>query len=74
MLYEVITVRSILIAKRNAGVGVLLVSADLEEIFQTADRILVIYNGRVMGIVNPDVGIQKVGQMMAGITTGEAHA
>jgi len=67
-------VRSILIAKRNAGVGVLLVSADLEEIFQTADRILVIYNGRVMGIVNPDVGIQKVGQMMAGITTGEAHA
>ncbi len=66
-------VRSVIIAKRNAGVAVLLVSADLEEIFQTADRILVIYSGKVMGIVRPEAGIHTVGRMMAGIPGGADH-
>ena len=41
--------QSRLIEARNAGVGVLLISFELDEIFATADRILVIANGSFVG-------------------------
>jgi simple sugar transport system ATP-binding protein len=66
-------VRSLLISKRNAGVAILLISADLDEVFQTADRILVMYNGRAMGVVEPTVDIQTIGHMMAGVVQGASH-
>ncbi len=59
-----------LIAQRDAGKAILLISAELEEIFNLADRIAVIYEGRIMGIVKTsEATIEQIGLMMA----GEAH-
>jgi simple sugar transport system ATP-binding protein len=50
------------------GAGILLISEDLDEIFNLADRIAVIYNGRIMGTFNVDeVDQEKIGLLMAGI-------
>lgn len=65
-------VRQRILDQKANGAAILLVSADLEEIFQLSDRIAVIYNGRIMGIVDPDAGIGRVGMLMAGITDTEA--
>ena len=64
-------VRKQMLELRNAGCSILMVSADLEEIFQIADRIMVMYEGRSMGIVNPSQGVELVGHMMAGIKDAE---
>jgi simple sugar transport system ATP-binding protein len=56
-----------LIEQRNQGVAILLISTELEEIFSLSDRIAVIYEGRIMGIVPGDKAYMKeVGLMMAG--------
>ena len=60
-------VRNQMLELRNNGDSVLLISADLEEIFQVADRIAVIFKGKFMGILTPDCGIEKIGHMMAGL-------
>ena len=36
-------------ARRDAGAGVLLISADLDELLAVADRIVVLYDGRIAG-------------------------
>jgi simple sugar transport system ATP-binding protein len=61
-------VRETLLEQRDRGAGVLLVSDDLEEIFSLSDRIAVIHNGRLMGLVeDPDsVTEEQLGLMMAG--------
>jgi len=64
-------VRKQMLDLRNAGCSILMVSADLEEIFQISDRIMVMYEGRSMGIVTPDQGVETVGHMMAGIKETE---
>ncbi|NCD04815.1 MAG: ABC transporter ATP-binding protein [Spirochaetia bacterium] len=64
-------VRNQMLELRNNGGSVLLVSADLEEIFQIADRIAVIFKGQFMGILKPDCGIAKLGRLMAGLNEGE---
>ncbi len=49
------------------GVGVLLISTELEEILDLADRIVVISNGRVVGEMSPDsVDLTQLGLMMSG--------
>ena len=60
-------VQSRLIEARNAGVGVLLISFELDEIFATADRILVIANGSFVGSFDR-AGIDRgrIGALMAG--------
>jgi len=65
-------VRRELVALRDSGVAILLVSADLEEIFQVADRIMVMYRGRSMGILQPSDGVERVGRLMAGVAEGVA--
>lgn len=60
-------VREQLLALREKGGAVLLVSEDLDEIFHLCDRIAVIFSGEIMGIVDPAlVEIEDVGMMMAG--------
>ena len=60
-----------LVALRDAGCAVLLVSAELEEVMSLSDRLLVIHDGRIAGEVDPavakpaDVGILMTGRMMA---------
>jgi len=54
---------------RHEGLGILLVSADLEEILSLSDRILVMYRGKIVGDVKPSETNQvKLGILMAGIT------
>ena len=61
-------VRLQLIKRRDDGGGVLLVSEDLEELFAVCDRIAVIFEGKVMGVVKPsDATMEEVGLLMAGV-------
>jgi simple sugar transport system ATP-binding protein len=58
------------IAKRDAGTAVLLVSAELDEILELSDRIGVMYGGRIVGVVDgPSADKNDVGLLMA--TGGE---
>ena len=61
-------IRAQLLRLREQGRAVLLVSADLDEIFHLSDRIAVLYNGQCMGIASPDtLDVQQVGLMMGGL-------
>ena len=59
-------------AARAAGKAVLLVSADLTEILALADRIAVMYRGRVLATLDPDTPREQIGLLMAGITDADA--
>jgi ABC-type uncharacterized transport system ATPase subunit len=57
-----------IVAKRDEGVAVLLVSAELDEIMALSDRIAVIYKGEIIGIVNrADATREGLGLLMAGV-------
>lgn len=61
-----------LVEKRDAGAGILLVSAELDEIMALADRIAVIYEGRIMEILDSSEATEeRVGLLMTG---GEERA
>jgi simple sugar transport system ATP-binding protein len=61
------SVRALLLDAADQGVGILLISEDLEEVFALADRIAVLYNGRITGIVDrQNAHIEEIGLMMAG--------
>jgi len=56
-----------LVAERAKGKGVLLVSLELDEVMDISDRILVIYEGRIVADVKPkDVSFQDLGLYMSG--------
>jgi len=60
-------VRSKLLEQRDHGAAVLLLSEDLEEIMALSDRIAVIYEGRIMGVLPAqEATAEKLGLMMAG--------
>ena len=64
-------VRQQLLDQKERGVAVLLISADLEEICQLSDRIAVIYEGEIMGIVDGnEIELDSIGLMMAGVRGG----
>ena len=57
-----------IIAMRDAGKAVLLVSVELDEILSLSDRILVMFNGEMMGEINAEEADErKIGLLMAGI-------
>ncbi len=58
---------------RDSGIPVIIVSTELDEVVELADRIMVMVKGKSMGIVPPTTSRETLGQMMAGITEG-AHA
>ena len=59
-------VRQKILDARNDGAAVLLVSADLEEILQLSDRIAVIYDGKIMGILPAGTDTNTIGMLMMG--------
>ncbi len=61
-----------LIAERDAGRAVLLFSLELEEVRALADRILVIYGGRIVGELPPTASDEELGLLMLG--SGSAAA
>jgi simple sugar transport system ATP-binding protein len=64
------SIQSLLLEQREQGTAILLVSEELEELMALSDRIAVIYEGEIMGIVNADeADVDEIGLMMTG-----AHA
>jgi simple sugar transport system ATP-binding protein len=62
-----------LLRKKEGGCCILLISTDLEELFDISDRIAVIFGGKIMGVGKPtETSKQEIGIMMMGIKTGEA--
>ena len=55
-----------LVAERDEGRAILLVSFELDEILSLSDRILVMYEGRVVGEYSPDVSEEELGIAMTG--------
>ena len=55
-----------LIEQRAQGTAILLISEDLDEVLALADRIAVMYEGEIVGIVPPNTPIDDLGLMMAG--------
>lgn len=65
-------VRDRLVEQRNAGKGVLLISADLEEIMALSDRIAVLFGGRIVGVLNrQEATVEQIGLLMGGVTGKE---
>jgi simple sugar transport system ATP-binding protein len=68
-------VRNLLVKMRSSGKAVILISSDLDEILGLSDRFTVMYNGRFMGILEPDkVTDEELGLMMGGYTYEEIKA
>lgn len=62
-------VRRRLVQERDRGAAVLLMSEDLDEIFNLSDRIAVIYEGQIIGVLDPeDATYESIGMLMAGLT------
>jgi general nucleoside transport system ATP-binding protein len=55
-----------LVSERDAGRGILLVSLEFEEVRSLADRIVVIYEGQIVGEFPPDVSEEELGIAMTG--------
>lgn len=62
---SVLATQQRLLERRSAGAGVLMVSEDLDELIDVADRIVILHGGRVAGIVDPaSTDRQGIGQLM----------
>jgi simple sugar transport system ATP-binding protein len=57
-----------IIATRDAGNPVVIISTELDEVTALADRIAVMYRGRIVGIVDAKTPRETLGRMMAGAT------
>ena len=58
-----------ILAERDAGRAVLLFSTELDEVMALADRIAVMYRGKILAIVNSDVSRDQLGLLMAGVVS-----
>jgi simple sugar transport system ATP-binding protein len=56
-----------LIAEKDSGRAVLLISSELDEVYGLADRIAVIYKGEILGVTDSSISREKLGLMMAGV-------
>jgi simple sugar transport system ATP-binding protein len=62
-------IQKLLLEQREAGTAVLLISEELEELLALSDRLAVIFDGRIMGVVPTDeADINEIGLMMTGTT------
>ncbi|QKJ24857.1 ABC transporter ATP-binding protein [Aquiluna borgnonia] len=57
-----------IVAERDAGKAVILISTELDEVLALADRIAVMYRGEIVGIVPPTTSREQLGKMMAGVS------
>ena len=64
-----------LIAQRDSGTACLIVSEDLDEIMTICDRVLVMYEGQIIGSADPRVNSREdIGMMMAGVASASEPA
>ena len=61
-----------IIEMRDAGKAVLLVSVELDEIRSLSDRVLVMFDGRIVGERSPETSENELGLLMAGVAEEEA--
>lgn len=60
-------IQSLLVQARNEGRGVLLVSADFDETLDLSDRILVLYEGKIIGSLQRGASIADLGKLLGGV-------
>ena len=60
-----------IVHERDRGAAVVLISTELDEVLGLADRIAVMYRGRIAGEVGPDVTAEQIGLLMAGSTSDD---
>jgi ABC-type uncharacterized transport system ATPase subunit len=63
-----------IVSERDKGVAVLVVSSELDEVMALGDRIAVMYEGKVVGVVDPSVGREQIGLLMAGVSPQPASS
>jgi len=67
------SVRAELLGARAAGKAILVISAELEELLNIADRVAVMFEGRIMDILDPaTASLEQIGALMAGLPPGGA--
>ena len=57
-----------IVSERDRGKAVILISTELDEVLALADRIAVMYRGKIVGIVGPETPRETLGKMMAGVS------
>jgi len=57
-----------IVEERDSGTAVIIVSSELDEIYALADRIAVMYEGRITGFRPPTVSVTELGLLMTGAT------
>lgn len=69
-----VAARELLVAARERGAGVLLISEDMDELFSLSDRLLVLFRGRIVGTGTPPTMTRDdVGFLMTGSLPRHAH-
>jgi ABC-type uncharacterized transport system ATPase subunit len=61
-----------IVGERDQGTAVIIVSSELDEIYALADRIAVMYEGKITGFRPPTVPVEELGLLMAGVGDGSA--
>ncbi|WP_429419504.1 ABC transporter ATP-binding protein [Nocardia sp. GAS34] len=61
-----------IVRERDRGTAVLIVSSELDEIYALSDRIIVMFDGRIVGVVGPQTPRDRLGLMMAGADVGHS--
>jgi simple sugar transport system ATP-binding protein len=62
-----------IIEERDSGAAVVLISSELDEVLGLADRIAVMYRGRIIGEVPAGTSAEQIGLLMAGGSTEQEH-
>jgi simple sugar transport system ATP-binding protein len=62
-----------IVNQRNEGLGVLIVSSELDEVLALGDRIAVMHEGRITGVVDPTTSRENIGLLMAGSSITADH-
>jgi ABC-type uncharacterized transport system ATPase subunit len=66
-VHSTIVARQALLQARNDGAGVVLISEDLEELFALSDRLIVLFEGRIVGEFPPaQTNVFEIGHLMTG--------
>jgi ABC-type uncharacterized transport system ATPase subunit len=59
-------IHSRIVAERDSGAGVLLISSELDEVLSLSDRVAVMHDGKIIAEVSPDTPRDEIGRLMAG--------
>ncbi len=62
-------IQSLLVKSRNGGKGILLVSADFDEVLNLSDRILIIFEGKIIGELSREqASVEALGKLLGGVS------